>query len=97
MSYDVALLPARGSTPEAAVRPRRFLGSYMAFAGVRYYAILDDQYLLEGRHKIGGVGWRLSNMSAQDTSNLRQWSSRAASETMDAEFLRQRVGDQPAR
>lgn len=78
MSYDVALLPARGSTPQAAVRLKHFLGSYMAFAGVRYYAVLDDQDVSEGRHKIGGVGWSLFGMSAQDTSNSRQRSSRAA-------------------
>ena len=88
MSHDVALLPARGSTPQVAVRSRHFLGSYSPFAGVTYYALLDDLDVLEGRNKIGGVGWRIGNMAGQDTSSPRPRSSRATSASRSPERRR---------
>ncbi len=40
-----------------------FLGDYMPFVGVRYYAIFDEQDIAQGRARIGPVGWRLSRTS----------------------------------
>ena len=37
---------------------KTFLGDYAPFAGVRYYVILSQRDLAEGRTKIGPVGWR---------------------------------------
>ena len=51
------------------VATKLVLGSYMAFAGVRYYALLDDEHIAEGRNKIGTVGWRLSDPSSTKESN----------------------------
>ena len=39
--------------------PRVYLGSYMPFAGVTYYLILDERDILGGNTRIGPVGWRL--------------------------------------
>ncbi len=44
---------------EGETAPVVFLGDYMPFVGVRYYAIFDEQDIAEGRTKIGLVGWRL--------------------------------------
>ena len=44
---------------ELELRPRVYLGSYMPFAGVTYYAILDEQDILGDDARIGPVGWRL--------------------------------------
>ncbi|MFQ5934618.1 MAG: hypothetical protein ACE5KI_08260 [Dehalococcoidia bacterium] len=42
--------------------PGVYLGSYMPFAGVTYYAILYEQDILGGNTRIGPVGWRLPRM-----------------------------------
>ncbi|MDA0769465.1 MAG: hypothetical protein BZY79_04865 [SAR202 cluster bacterium Casp-Chloro-G4] len=36
---------------------RIYLGSYMPFAGVKYYGIFTDRDIIEGRTDIGPVGW----------------------------------------
>ena len=49
------------------------LGSYMPFAGVRYYALMDHERIADGRKKIGTVGWRLSDLSSsrENSSKVR--------------------------
>lgn len=37
--------------------PKVFFGSYMPFAGVRYYTLLDESDIAKRRHRIGAVGW----------------------------------------
>jgi hypothetical protein len=49
--------PNAQETAEPA--PPVFLGQYMPFAGVRYYAILGQRQLAGGGNKIGSVGWRV--------------------------------------
>lgn len=39
---------------------RTYLGSYMPFAGIRYYAVFTDLDIARGRAKIGPVGWRVA-------------------------------------
>ena len=46
------------------VGPKFFLGSYMPFAGVKCYAILDEEEIHKGRNRIGDVGWRAARTSA---------------------------------
>ena len=43
---------------EPAKAKRVYIGSYMPFAGVRYYALFDDADVVLGRTHIGPVGWR---------------------------------------
>ena len=45
---------------------RTYLGSYMPFAGVRYYGIFTDRDIAEGRGKIGPVGWRAAAPAPDD-------------------------------
>ncbi len=40
------------------ITARTFLGDYIPFAGVRYYAMFGEGDLAEGRARIGPVGWR---------------------------------------
>jgi hypothetical protein len=37
--------------------PKVFLGSYMPFAGVRYFRILDERDVSRRQPRIGPVGW----------------------------------------
>ena len=55
----MTLVRERRIEPPTAIRPfrRTYLGSYMPFAGVRYYGIFTDRDIVEGRAKIGPVGW----------------------------------------
>ena len=49
------------SNEEGEITPEVFLGNYMAFPGVRYYVLLDEQDVAEDRNRVGAVGWRLPN------------------------------------
>lgn len=40
-------------------RPKAYLGFYMPFFGVRYYAMFDETDVARGNTKIGPVGWTL--------------------------------------
>ena len=42
-----------------------FLGSYLPFTGVKYYTLLAEQAIREGKNSIGTVGWRLVKTSAE--------------------------------
>ena len=79
MLHDVALLPARGSPLPTFTQPRHVLGSYSPFVGVRYYRVLDDLDVSEGRNKIGAVGWRVESMSGRENWEVIRPSSREAS------------------
>ena len=53
------------ANPEDRVRPlehatgyKTYLGNYMPFAGVTYYGIFNEQDIVEGRTRVGPVGWR---------------------------------------
>ncbi|MCI0440712.1 MAG: hypothetical protein L0177_16525 [Chloroflexi bacterium] len=46
------------SLHEPGARRTAFMGSYMPFAGVRYYRVFGIEDIVEGSHKIGPVGWR---------------------------------------
>lgn len=35
-----------------------YLGYYMPFAGVRYYALFTEEEVRRGAHRVGPVGWR---------------------------------------
>lgn len=39
------------------LEPKVFFGSYMPFAGVKYYTILNERDVARRRHRIGPVGW----------------------------------------
>ena len=45
---------------------RTYLGSYMPFAGVRYYGIFTDRDIATGRVGIGPVGWRTAAPAPDD-------------------------------
>lgn len=45
---------------------RTYLGSYMPFAGVKYYGIFTDRDIAEGRTKIGPVGWHTEAQKPDD-------------------------------
>lgn len=53
---------------------RTFLGDYMPFAGVRYYAIFDERSLAKRGAKIGPVGWR-SHTEMTDTRPETTWAA----------------------
>ena len=42
-------------------RSKSYLGDYMPFAGVKFYALLKDIDIARGGNKIGPVGWRRGN------------------------------------
>jgi CRP-like cAMP-binding protein len=42
-----------------------FLGSYTPFAGVRYYVMLNEEDIREGRTRLGPVGWRVDRTQAE--------------------------------
>ncbi len=52
--YPYSPLPLR----EPGARRTAFMGSYMPFTGVMYYRVFGIEDIVEGRHKIGPVGWR---------------------------------------
>lgn len=44
--------------PQPDPEPKAYLGYYPPFPGVRYYTILDERDIADGRNRIGPVGWR---------------------------------------
>ena len=46
--------------------PKILFGSYMPFAGVKYYTILDEHDIARHRHKIGPVGWSRGKQSLEE-------------------------------
>ena len=48
--------------------PSAQLGSYAPFSGVKYYTILDEQDVAEGKNKIDTIGWRRSRSSVEIVS-----------------------------
>lgn len=45
---------------------RTYLGSYMPFAGVKYYATFTDEDIVEGRTGIGPIGWHAAKPAPDD-------------------------------
>ena len=79
---DVTLLEKEspGLDEERAPASVALWGSYMPFAGVRYYAILDEHDVAEGRNRIGAVGWRPPNATRRKhVPRLPKWSCTATS------------------
>ena len=56
---------ARRIISTKAVR-RTYLGSYMPFAGIRYYGMFTDRDIAVGRISIGPVGWRAAVPAPND-------------------------------
>ena len=54
----------RGETKPA---PKVFFGSYMPFAGVRYYTLLDEHDVAKRRNRIGAVGWNRDGSTSTRT------------------------------
>ena len=59
----------RNRKPDA--EPVVLMGSFMPFAGVRYYKILTNVDVVLGRAQIGSVGWR-SNQRAREQTEPRE-------------------------
>lgn len=49
--------PVRKALREASAVKRVYLGSYMPFAGVKYYGMFDTADVVLGKTRIGPVGW----------------------------------------
>jgi hypothetical protein len=47
--------------------PKVYLGSYMPFAGVKYYGLFDEEDVAEGRTHIGAVGWRRAESASAES------------------------------
>ncbi len=59
----------RSRRPDA--EPVRLMGSFMPFAGVRYYKLLTNVDAALGQARIGSVGWR-SEQTASKQSTERE-------------------------
>ena len=64
----MTLVRERATEPTPTIRRvhRTYLGNYMPFAGVRYYGIFTDRDIVEGRARIGPVGWRSEALHPDD-------------------------------
>ena len=55
---NVVTLRDHGRKANTTCATKTFIGYYIPFAGVRYYAFFNEHEVAEGRAKIGPVGWR---------------------------------------
>ena len=60
MTLMTPIRPNIDNTFEKTPTRKVYVGYYMPFAGVKYYAIFDDTDIMKDKIKIGPVGWRLS-------------------------------------
>lgn len=56
----------RSRRPDA--EPVKLMGSFMPFAGVRYYKLLTNVDAALGDAKIGSVGWRAEKSASEQTA-----------------------------
>lgn len=56
---DAPLLDLWMEEQESERDPPAFWGSYMPFAGVRYFTILSEENIADGKDRIAAIGWRL--------------------------------------
>ena len=70
MTLMTPIRPDIDNTLEKAPTRETYLGYYMPFAGVKYYAIFDKKDIMKGKIEIGPVGWRLSKAPVEDAERL---------------------------
>ena len=60
----------RSRRPDA--EPVMLMGSFMPFAGVRYYKLLTNVDAALGQARIGSVGWRAEQSATSEQSTERE-------------------------
>lgn len=70
MTLMTPIRPDANNALRKAPTRETYIGHYMPFAGVKYYAIFDKKDIIKGKIEIGPVGWRLSKAPDNDAERL---------------------------